>query len=153
MTSTVVSSLLSTISSPSFSCPSLKARNFLLAFLLLLAFFLLLISAFSAVLLSGPFSASSIFSPRSRRAFFRFWDRERVAWHLTTMPVVRCFSWTAEDVLFYIAQLVSLSKLLGSSGMDDGRSSGLPVHCLSEKPLRCRSPLRPCAVETEPLSL
>lgn len=70
------------------------------AFLDLLAFFFLLISSFSAVLLSGPFSASSSLSASSRRAMDRFWDRERVACDFTTMPVGKCFSCTADDVLF-----------------------------------------------------
>lgn len=93
---------------PSFSVPSCNTLYFLLDFLLLLAFFLLLMPVFNAFLLSGPFSASSIFSPKRRRAVFRFCSRERVAWHLTTMPVGMCFSWTAEEVLFYSSQSARL---------------------------------------------
>lgn len=75
-------------------------RCFLRAFFILLAFFFLFISVLSAVLLSDPFSTSSSLSASKRRAMERFCDRDRVACDLTTMPVGRCFSWTADEVLF-----------------------------------------------------
>ena len=93
-------SLPSSTSSSSPSVPSCEALYFRLAFLLLLAFFFLLISVFNAVLLSDPFSAASTFSASRRLAIFRFCDRDLVACDLITMPVGRCFSWTADDDLF-----------------------------------------------------
>ena len=74
------------------SFSSCKALYFRLAFLLLLAFCFLLLSAFSAVRLSGPLSNSSIFSARVRRAILRFCDLDLVAWDFTTMPVGTCLS-------------------------------------------------------------
>lgn len=85
-------------SSPSF--PSCEDLCFRLAFLLLLAFFFLLMSAFNAVLLSGPFSAVSIFSASRRLAIFLFCDRDLVACDLIVVPVGTCFNWTADEVLF-----------------------------------------------------
>lgn len=85
-------------------------RYFLRAFFILLAFFFLFISVLSAVLLAGPFSTSSNLSASKRRAMERFWDRDRVAWDLTTTPVGRCFSWTADDVLFLTRGKHQLAK-------------------------------------------
>lgn len=96
----LVASSPASISSSSDSSVSFKPWCFLLAFLFLLAFFLLLTSALIAVRLSGPFSAASIFSARFALAILRFCDLDLVAWHLITVPVGICLSWTAEDVLF-----------------------------------------------------
>ena len=94
-------SFIPTPSSSSWSSfSSCRALYFLFAFLLLLAFFLLLIPAFNATLLSGPFSASSIFSAIIRLAILRFCDRDRVACDFMTVPVGMCLSWTADEVLF-----------------------------------------------------
>ena len=79
---------------------SCKSLYFLLAFLDELAFFFFLISALMATRLCGPLSASSSLSASNRLAIVRFWDRDLVAWDLTTVPVGRCLSWTADEVLF-----------------------------------------------------
>lgn len=84
--------------------PSSSALYFLFAFFVRLAFFFLFTSAFTATRLPLPFSISSSFSASNCLATFRFCVRERVAWHLMTMPVGRCFSCTADEVLFYGAQ-------------------------------------------------
>lgn len=79
---------------------SSNARYFLRLFFVLLAFRFRFRAVLIAVRLSFPFSTMSTFSARISRAIFRFWDWERVAWHLTTMPVGWWISWTAELVLF-----------------------------------------------------
>lgn len=92
----------SSSSSPSSPCslPSARSRCFLLLFLAALDFFFALSLATTAERLWSPLSRSSIFSARCSRASLRFCSRERVSWHLTTMPVGICLSWTAELVLF-----------------------------------------------------
>lgn len=92
----------SSSSSPSSPCslPSTASRCFLLLFFAALDFFLALSLATTAERLWSPLSRSSIFSARCSRASLRFCSRERVSWHLTTMPVGICRSWTAELVLF-----------------------------------------------------
>jgi hypothetical protein len=87
--------------SPSRPFPSspASALYFLLLFFAPLAFFLRLTSRFTSTRLSAPFSATSNFSASSLLAIFRFWLLLRVAWLFTTIPVGRCVSWTAEDVL------------------------------------------------------
>src|SRR5438034_1653396 len=74
---------------PSSLCllTSSRALYFLLLFFIRLAFFLLFASAITATRLWLPFSSSSTFSASRRRAIFWFCERERVAWHLTTMLV------------------------------------------------------------------
>ena len=86
-------------SSVSSLAPS-SALYFRLAFLDALAFFLLFTAALIAARLSSPLSWASTFSASKRRATFRFWDRDRVAWDCVVRPVGRCFSWTAHAVLF-----------------------------------------------------
>lgn len=83
-----------------FSFSSCNTRYFLRLFFVLLAFRFRLRAALIAVRLSFPFSRMSTFSARISCAIFRFWDWERVAWHLTTIPVGWWISWTAELVLF-----------------------------------------------------
>lgn len=75
-------------------------RCFRLLFLVALAFLLDLMRAIIADRLFSPFSSSSSLSARCCLASLRFWSRDRVSWHLMTMPVGMCFSWTAELVLF-----------------------------------------------------
>lgn len=53
-----------------------------------------------AVRLSSPLYSSSSRAASRSRAVLRFCSRDRVAWHFMTMPVGRCLSWTAEEVLF-----------------------------------------------------
>ena len=84
-------------SSASFS----RSRYFLRAFFILLAFFFLAASAFSATRLWSPFSWASTLSAKSERAIFSFCERDRVAWHLTTIPEGAWMICTAELVLFY----------------------------------------------------
>lgn len=79
---------------------SSNLRYFLLLFFAALAAFLRFTSPTMADRLWSPFWRSSSFCARSSRAILRFWDRDRVAWDLTTMPVGMCLSCTAELVLF-----------------------------------------------------
>lgn len=96
----------SSTSSSSSSCSfcfflsSSNARYFLRLFFALLAFFFRALSALIAARLWSPFSRASTFSAKISRAIFWFWERERVAWHFTTIPVGLWISWTAELVLF-----------------------------------------------------
>lgn len=89
---------LSVSSASALSSSSL--RYFLLLFFAALAAFLRFTSPTIADRLWSPFWRSSSFCARSSRAILRFWDRDRVAWDLTTMPVGMCLSCTAELVLF-----------------------------------------------------
>lgn len=73
---------------------------FFLAFFSLPLLFLLSNSALKAVRLCSPISTCSNFSANNFLADFRFCARDRVAWHFTTIPVGRCLSCTAEEVLF-----------------------------------------------------
>ena len=103
-----------------------RSRYFLLAFLLLLAFFFFPLSAFRAARLSSPMTKSSILSANMRRAILRFWVLERVSWHFITIPVGRCFSCTAEEVLLIFwppgpvplrkASVMSVSRIVGRGG-------------------------------------
>src|SRR5690554_735782 len=96
----------STASSPasswpsSLSLPSSSLRYFLLLFLSELARFFFFTPPTMEERAVSPLRSSSRRWARMLRAMARFWERERVAWDLTTMPVGRCFNWTAEFVLF-----------------------------------------------------
>lgn len=82
----------SSASSSSASSPSVPLRCFLRLFFTALAFFLASMRATTAERLFSPLSRSSIFSAKCCRASLRFCSRERVSWHLTTMPVGMCLS-------------------------------------------------------------
>lgn len=110
---------------PSSTTPPSDTLCFRLAFLLLLAFFFFLTSAFNAVLLSGPFSAASIFSASRFRAILRFCVRDLVAWDFMTVPVGRCFSCTAEEVLFWWGGMLVDGRRWNSQQWIDARFSGL----------------------------
>lgn len=86
---------------PPSSASFCRSRYFLRAFFILLAFFFLAASAFSATRLWSPFSWASTLSAKSERAIFSFCERDRVAWHLTTIPEGAWMICTAELVLFY----------------------------------------------------
>src|SRR5690349_8538716 len=92
------SGLSSELTCSAFSSASF--RYFLRAFFPALSYRFFLTSPTIAVLLLFPLNISSSLAARSSLAVLRFWSRDRVAWHLTTMPVGMCFSWTAELVLF-----------------------------------------------------
>ena len=93
-------SLSGSLSSFAGSFALSNALYFRRLFLRLLAFFFDSSRAFIFFRLLSPSSASSSFSAKILRAILRFCERERVSWHLTTKPEARCFSWTAEFVLF-----------------------------------------------------
>ncbi|KAF7558647.1 hypothetical protein G7046_g5529 [Stylonectria norvegica] len=97
-----VSFSLGLFSSPadSVAFSSSSFLYFLRLFLLALAVFFLFTSPTIADRLCSPFRWSSIALAISSRAYLRFWSRDRVAWHLTTMPVGTCLSCTAELHLF-----------------------------------------------------
>jgi hypothetical protein len=95
-TSPCSSSSSATDGSPWRSPSSL--RYFLLLFFAALALFFRLTSPTIADRLCSPFMSSSL-AASSCRAMLRFCDRDRVAWHFTTMPVGTCFNCTAELVL------------------------------------------------------
>ena len=78
-------------------------RYFLLLFFDALALFFLLTSPTIAARLWSPFRIASSFAASRSRAILRFCSLDRVAWDLTTTPVGRCLSWTAELVLFCFA--------------------------------------------------
>lgn len=91
----MLSSSLSSSTSPIWSASTSVAvcfssssfLYFLRLFFIELAFFFLALSIFLAARESSPFSNSSIFSAKMRRAMLWFWDRDRVACDLTTIPV------------------------------------------------------------------
>lgn len=60
---------------------------FLFDFLTALDFLLAASRPLTRVLASSPSVASSMRSLSSRLASLRFWSLDRVAWHLTTIPV------------------------------------------------------------------
>lgn len=86
------SSSPSSPSSPAASFSASCARYFLRLFLAALALFLRFLSATAAERLASPLFRSSRRAARMFRAMARFWERERVAWDFTTMPVGMCFS-------------------------------------------------------------
>lgn len=79
---------------------SSRALYFLLLFLAALLFRLIFTSRTTATLDSLPLVISSTFSASISLAIFRFCDLDLVAWTFNTRPVGRCFSCTAEAVLF-----------------------------------------------------
>lgn len=100
-----------------------------------MARFLFFFSARAAARLESPLAISSRRAARRLRAIWRFWERERVAWDLTTIPVGICFSWTAELVLFcwgvsvvsrvvYIDRKGSGETARGEQAQDVGRRDG-----------------------------
>lgn len=107
------SDLSSELASSAFSA---SFRYFLRAFFAALSYRFFLTSPIIAVLLLSPLNISSSLAARSSLAVLRFWSRERVAWHLTTVPVGMCFSWTAELVLF----LSILGQLLNTRPAEEG---------------------------------
>ena len=101
---------------------SAKFRYFRRLFLVALALFFSLTCAIIALRLASPFRRSSILWARSSRAILRFWVRERVACDLTTMPVGRWMSWTAELVLFYFCGVLATELARLPRGRRGGES-------------------------------